>query len=74
LKIAKLGNSDAHILKTIGMGATQFEGCTAKDLIKAIRTRKTFVQKQKKWNAIQILGSWAASYIASSFTRLAKVS
>lgn len=70
LKIAKLGNSDAHILKTIGMGATQFEGHTADSLIQAIRTRKTFVQKQKKWNAVRILGSWAANYVASLFTRL----
>jgi predicted metal-dependent phosphoesterase TrpH len=74
LKIARLGNSDAHILKTIGMGATQFEGCTAQDLIKAIRARKTFVQKQQKWNAVQILGSWAANYVASLFTRLVNVS
>lgn len=74
LKIAKLGNSDAHILRTIGMGTTRFEGCTANDLIKAIRTRKTFVQKQKKWNAVQILGSWAANYVASIFARLANVS
>jgi predicted metal-dependent phosphoesterase TrpH len=74
LKIAKLGNSDAHILKTIGRGATQFDGCTAEDLIKAIRTRKTFVQKQHKWSAVQILGSWAANYVASLFTRLVNVS
>lgn len=74
LKIAKLGNSDAHILRTIGMGATQFEGHTAQDLIKAIRTRKTCVQKQQKWNAVQILGSWAANYVASLFTRLVNVS
>jgi predicted metal-dependent phosphoesterase TrpH len=74
LKIAKLGNSDAHILRTIGRGATQFEGHTAKDLIRAIRSRKTSVQKQKKWNAVRILGSWAANYVASLFTRRAKVS
>lgn len=73
LKIAKLGNSDAHILRTIGRGATQFEGHTAQDLLNSIRTRKTSVQKQKKWNAVQILGSWAANYAASLFTRLVNV-
>jgi predicted metal-dependent phosphoesterase TrpH len=73
LKIAKLGNSDAHILKTIGMGATQFEGHTAKDLIRAIRSRETCVQKQKKWNAVRILASWATNYVASLFTRIVNV-
>lgn len=70
LNIAKLGNSDAHILDTIGMGATEFEGHTAKALIKAIRAGKTTVQKKKEWNAVHILGSWAANYVASKFTRL----
>jgi predicted metal-dependent phosphoesterase TrpH len=59
LKIAKLGNSDAHILEAIGLGMTEFIGHTAKDLIRAIYSRETV-----------ILGSWATSYIASTFTRL----
>jgi predicted metal-dependent phosphoesterase TrpH len=36
LKITKLGNSDAHIVQTIGMGMTEFAGQTGTDLLKAI--------------------------------------
>jgi len=71
LKIARLGNSDAHILKTIGKGVTEFEGHTAADLLKAIRKGETIVHKTKEWTSARILGSWAANYIGSAFTRLA---
>jgi predicted metal-dependent phosphoesterase TrpH len=70
LGIAKLGNSDAHVTEAIGLGMTEFRGHTAKDLIRAIRTGKTSIQKKTEWNAVHILGSWAANYIASKFTRL----
>jgi hypothetical protein len=70
LEIAKLGSSDAHILQTIGMGMTEFAGQTANDLIKAIHNRRTTIHKKKKWNSVRILGSWAANYLASTFTRL----
>src|SRR6266496_469850 len=73
LKIAKLGNSDAHILKTIGMGMTEFKGHTADDLLKAIRKGETTIHKKKQWTSVRILGSWAANYIGSAFTRLANV-
>jgi predicted metal-dependent phosphoesterase TrpH len=69
LKLAKLGNSDAHIVETIGLGMTEFPGDTARDLIKAIRSGKTVIHQQKPWNSARILLQWAASYIASSFTR-----
>jgi predicted metal-dependent phosphoesterase TrpH len=70
LDIAKLGNSDAHVTEAIGLGMTKFDGHTAKDLVKAIRAGKTSVVKKPEWNAVHILGSWAANYIASKFTRL----
>ncbi len=69
LNIAKLGNSDAHIVKTIGLGMTGFAGHTAKDLLRAIRKRGTTVLKKKEWNSMRILGSWAANYVGSAFTR-----
>jgi predicted metal-dependent phosphoesterase TrpH len=69
LGIAKLGNSDAHITRTMGLGMTEFPGRTARDLIQAIYTGKTIIHKKKPWNAVHILGSWAASYAASTFTR-----
>lgn len=71
LKIAKLGNSDAHIVKTIGKGMSEFAGHTSCDLLNAIRKSETIVHKTKEWTSVRILGSWAANYIGSAFTRLA---
>ncbi len=73
LKIAKLGNSDAHIVKAIGMGMTEFAGHTANDLLKAIRKGETTIHKKKEWTSVRILGSWAANYVGSAFTRFANV-
>jgi len=69
LDVAKLGNSDAHIVEAIGLGATEFSGHTAAHLIKAIRKGRTNIRKKKEWNAVRILGTWAAYYVSSSFTR-----
>lgn len=74
LKLARLGNSDAHIVKTIGKGMTEFQGHTAADVLKTIRNGETIVHKTKEWTSVRILGSWAANYIGSAFTRLANVS
>lgn len=71
LGIAKLGNSDAHVSQAIGLGATEFEGHTVKDLLKAIRNGRTAIHKKKEWNSVRILSSWAANYIGSAFARLA---
>ena len=68
LGIAKLGNSDAHIVEAIGLGATEFEGQTAKDLLNAIRYGTTSVHKKKEWNSVRILGSWAVNYVGRAFT------
>jgi predicted metal-dependent phosphoesterase TrpH len=70
LKIAKTGSSDAHIVETIGFGMTEFSGHSAQDLIKALRNCHTNVRKHKEWSAFRILGSWAAHYAVSAFTRL----
>lgn len=69
LKIAKVGNSDAHVAEAIGLGMTEFPGHTARDLIQAICAGKTVVRKKKPWSSARILGSWAASYAVSTFTR-----
>lgn len=71
LGIAKLGNSDAHIIEAIGLGATQFDGHSARDLLRSIRTQNLSIYKRKEWNALRILGSWAANYIGSALTRFA---
>ncbi len=70
LPIAKVGNSDAHILSAIGLGATEFAGTTAAELISAIKNRKTRIRKQKEWTAVRILGLWAVNYLGSAYARL----
>jgi predicted metal-dependent phosphoesterase TrpH len=71
LDIARTASSDAHVLEAIGLGTTEFDGHTAEDLIVALRKGETRQRKQKQWNTIRILASWAANYIGSVFTRLA---
>lgn len=71
LNITQTGSSDAHVVEAIGLGATQFEGRTAKDLMNALWEGKVGIHRQKQWNSVRILGSWAANYVGSAFTRLA---
>ena len=67
LKIAQIASSDAHIVKAIGLGATEFDGHTAYELMRALYEGKVKIRKQKEWNSVHILGSWAANYISSAF-------
>jgi predicted metal-dependent phosphoesterase TrpH len=71
LNIAQTASSDAHVVEAIGLGMTEFEGCTAQDLLIALQNGETRQRRKKEWNAVRILGSWAAHYIGSAFTRLA---
>jgi predicted metal-dependent phosphoesterase TrpH len=70
LDLAKTASSDAHVAEAIGLGVTEFDGFTTPELILALQKRETRLHKQKEWNSVQILGSWAANYISSAFTRL----
>jgi len=70
LKIAHTGNSDAHVIDTIGFGATEFPGATAADLLKALHERTTRVHKLNEWSAFRVISSWGFRYIESSFARL----
>ena len=71
LDLAKTASSDAHVVEAIGLGATEFDGHTAQDLINALRAGNVRQRKQKEWNSVRILGSWAANYVGSAFTRFA---
>jgi len=73
LNITQTASSDAHVVEAIGLGATEFDGYTAQDLLTALQTGEIRQRKQKEWNSIRILGSWAANYIGSAFTRLANI-
>lgn len=70
LKIAHVGNSDAHMVDTIGFGATEFPGTTAADLMKAMQEHTTRVQKMNEWSALRVMSSWGFRYIESAFARL----
>jgi len=70
LPIAQVGNSDAHVLGAIGLGATEFSGTTSADLISALRNSETKIRKQKEWTTLRILGMWVINYLGSAFTRL----
>jgi predicted metal-dependent phosphoesterase TrpH len=71
LNIACTASSDAHVVEAIGLGMTEFDGCTAQDLIVALQKGETRQRKQKEWNTVRILGSWAANYIGSVLIRIA---
>lgn len=71
LNIAQTGSSDAHVIDTIGFGATEFEGHTAQDLLNALRNKTTKVRKQNEWSAFQIISNWGIRYAESTFARLA---
>jgi predicted metal-dependent phosphoesterase TrpH len=71
LDIAQTASSDAHVVEAIGLGATEFDGHTSQHLIDALRKGNVQQRKQKEWNSIRIIGSWATHYLGSAFTRLA---
>ena len=71
LSLAQTASSDAHTLPAIGLGMTEFNGHTARELKKALQDGNVHQHKKKEWNSAHILGSWAANYVGSAFTRLA---
>lgn len=71
LNITQTASSDAHIVEAMGLGVVEFEGHTAQELIDALYSGNIHQHKQKEWNSVRILGSWATQYIGSAFTRLA---
>ncbi|MHC1783811.1 MAG: PHP domain-containing protein [Anaerolineaceae bacterium] len=63
LPLAQVGNSDSHVLKTIGQGATQFEGRTAADLRNALIHRKTKVVRSKGLDGLGILWNYIPQFL-----------
>jgi hypothetical protein len=70
-RIAAVGNSDAHMLQTIGLGATEFLGCTAADLLDALWVGATDVHQGVQLSSARILSTWAINYIVSTPARMA---
>ncbi len=69
--IAQVGNSDAHTLQTIGLGATEFPGCTAADLLDALWVGATEVRRGVQLSSVQLLSSWAINFVISAPARVA---
>jgi len=68
--IAQVGNSDAHTLQTIGLGATEFPGHTAADLLDAIWIGATGVYRGPQLSPARIMSTWALHYVVSASARL----
>jgi predicted metal-dependent phosphoesterase TrpH len=69
LNIAQTGSSDAHVLDTIGFGATEFEGKTAADFLNALRERTTRPRKMNEWSPLHILSNWGLRRLERVFAR-----
>jgi predicted metal-dependent phosphoesterase TrpH len=73
LEISQTGSSDAHTLKAIGVGATEFPGRTSRDLLKALQSGTTIPRRGKEWNAFQIIGNRVAGYYGNKLIRIKEV-
>jgi predicted metal-dependent phosphoesterase TrpH len=70
--LTQVGNSDAHTLQTIGLGATEFLGYTAANLLDALWIGATEVRRRgAQLGSARILGSWALNYVLSTPARAA---
>jgi hypothetical protein len=63
LPLAQMGNSDAHVLHMIGMGATYFAGNTIHDLRKAMFNRTTSVRKGKGLDAAGVVMQYVPRFL-----------
>lgn len=55
LSLTAVGNSDAHSLFAIGMGSTEFDGCTAEDLKRALESGATKVIRSRPTRRMHII-------------------
>ena len=63
LPLAQVGNSDAHVLMTIGQGRTEFAGRTARDLRRALVSHDVIPHQCKGLNGVGVLGSYIPLYL-----------
>lgn len=69
--VAQVGNSDAHTLQAIGLGATEFLGNSAAHLLDALWIGATNVRRGEQLSSAQILGSWAFNFVISAPAKIA---
>jgi predicted metal-dependent phosphoesterase TrpH len=63
MEIARVGNSDSHILQTIGEGSTEFEGRNAADLRRALENHATIMRIGKGLQGAVALRHWVPKYL-----------
>lgn len=63
LDLARVGNSDSHILQTIGQGATQFNGHSALDLRLALEKHTTMARIGNGLRGAQVIQHWLPRYL-----------
>jgi hypothetical protein len=63
LNLASCGNSDSHILETIGQGSTEFVGHTAQDLRAALLNRSTRMHLGIGMTGARALRHWAPRFL-----------
>ena len=68
--VAQVGNSDAHIVQAVGLGATEFPGCTAADLLDALWVGATDIRRGTELSSARMLSTWALNYIMSAPARV----
>jgi predicted metal-dependent phosphoesterase TrpH len=63
LPLAQVGNSDSHILSTIGQGSTEFPGRSAVELREALLARTTIPHEGVGLTGIRALREWAPRFV-----------
>jgi hypothetical protein len=61
--LAQVGDSDAHVLKAVGQGATRFKGKTVADLKKALVNQSTQVHQQHGMNGFEVLWTYLFQHL-----------
>ncbi len=61
--LAQVGNSDAHVLRTIGQGATRFKGKTVADFKQALIGRQTQIQQEHSMNGFEVLWTYLFQHL-----------
>jgi predicted metal-dependent phosphoesterase TrpH len=64
--VAAVGNSDSHVLQTIGRGATVFLGQTPADVKHALQARRTYVRDGLAARPAEIISRWLPRYMLRS--------
>ena len=63
LPLAQVGNSDAHLLETIGQGSSEFDGQTADDLRTALLKATTRVRTGRGLDGINLIRHYLPRYL-----------